>query len=254
MSDKKNKSVLLVDDEKDILEFFKVSLESSGFEVTSCQNGDRALELVKNKNFDLIILDLMMPGTDGFSVFKTLRSRAETVNVPVLIVSARAGMASSFLSIGADDFIAKPLESSTLIKKSKDLTRDKAILMADSPHVIQSVSKSLDKFAYIVDTVPDEESLVSQGKKNKYKSVIAHLSLIQSDPVKFRETIETELSFKNPSLIIYSDATVKGLETNDTVAIETEITRWKRAGVTVFYDSRTVLRPLGAVFKDLMMI
>jgi DNA-binding response OmpR family regulator len=244
------KKVLLVEDDLDALEVCKTFLEDEDFKVLPARDGETALSLLKTEKFDMVILDIILPKTDGFSVFKSIRSGEATGNLPILVVSGRTGMADTFISCGADGFLPKPVEKETLIQEVKEIVKPKALLMADSHSLVEKITKIFSKQGYAVTTVTDETELIKTGKSRKYKCVVAHLSKINSEPKKFQETVSGFLNHKDPTLVIYSDSSVKGLETSNTVAIEAEITKWTRAGVKNFYDSRVSLRPLSALLME----
>ena len=109
--------ILVVDDEKLIVKGIKFSLEQDGMEVTAAYDGEEALQTIKEKNFDLVVLDVMLPKMIGFDVCRTLREEGN--NVPVIILTAREEEADkvSGLEIGADDYITKPFSMRELIAR-----------------------------------------------------------------------------------------------------------------------------------------
>src|SRR5271170_2344505 len=100
--------ILIVEDEKRIQDFLSRGLESGGYAVDVAADGNTAIELVHSTEYDLIILDLMLPDTDGLTVLEKIRNRK--VNPPVLILSAREGVDDRVrgLELGADDYLVKP--------------------------------------------------------------------------------------------------------------------------------------------------
>ncbi|UNC90880.1 response regulator transcription factor [Candidatus Contubernalis alkaliaceticus] len=118
-----NKKVLIVDDEESILKLIQFNLEKSGFEVVTAEDGLRALELVKQNEPDLIILDIMLPGIDGIEVCRSLRK--EDINLPVLMLTAKEDEIDKILGleIGADDYMTKPFSVRELIARVKALLR-----------------------------------------------------------------------------------------------------------------------------------
>ena len=110
--------ILIIEDEVSIAELEKDYLELSGFEVEIENDGDRGLQRSLTENFDLILLDLMLPGTDGFEICKQIRS---TRNTPVIIVSAKKDDIDKIrgLGLGADDYITKPFSPSELVARVK---------------------------------------------------------------------------------------------------------------------------------------
>ena len=114
--------VLTIDDDAAMTELIALLLRSYGLEVISANEGERGLELARSEKPDLIMLDLTMPGIDGWQVCKTIRSFSK---VPVIVLSALDDPAiiSSALDAGADDYMVKPVPSSVLIAHINNLTR-----------------------------------------------------------------------------------------------------------------------------------
>ncbi|MCC8150868.1 MAG: response regulator transcription factor, partial [Lachnospiraceae bacterium] len=110
--------ILIIEDEEAIADLEKDYLELSGFEVELEYDGTRGLERALNENFDMYILDLMLPGTDGFEICKRIR---ETKNIPILMVSAKKDDIDKIrgLGLGADDYVTKPFSPSELVARVK---------------------------------------------------------------------------------------------------------------------------------------
>lgn len=110
--------ILIIEDEEAIADLEKDYLELSGFEVEIQNNGDVGLKEALSKDFDLIILDLMLPGMDGFEVCKRIRDEK---NVPILMVSAKKDDIDKIrgLGMGADDYMTKPFSPSELVARVK---------------------------------------------------------------------------------------------------------------------------------------
>ena len=122
-------NILLVEDEENLHEALKLNLELEGYEITSAYDGNEALQAIKDEYFDLIIMDVMLPGIDGISVTENIRLHNN--EVPILILSARTTSADRVLGLkkGADDYMAKPfnleellLRVDKLILKNKKIT------------------------------------------------------------------------------------------------------------------------------------
>ena len=113
---------LTIDDDSSMTELLGLLLRSHGMEVIPCNSGTKGIELARTENPDIIILDLMMPGIDGWEVCKKLRT---FTRVPIAILSALDDPAviSTALDAGADDYMVKPIPSSVLIAHINTLTR-----------------------------------------------------------------------------------------------------------------------------------
>ncbi|MBF0318178.1 MAG: response regulator [Nitrospirae bacterium] len=127
------KKVIVVDDEKDIVELISYNLAKEGFHVTSSFNGEDGLNKIKAQRFDLIILDLMLPGIQGIDLCKTLKSSEETAAVPIIMVTAKSEEFDKVLGLemGADDYITKPFSIRELLARVKAVlrrTQEKAAL------------------------------------------------------------------------------------------------------------------------------
>ncbi len=110
--------ILIVEDEESIADLEKDYLELSGFEVELEHDGTKGLERALNEDFDMYILDLMLPGVDGFEICKKIR---ETKNTPILMVSAKKDDIDKIrgLGLGADDYVTKPFSPSELVARVK---------------------------------------------------------------------------------------------------------------------------------------
>lgn len=120
-NDKKNR-ILIVDDDEHICELLKLYLQRDGYDAEYCCDGDSALAEFGANAYDAVVLDVMMPGTDGFGVLSELRKSS---NVPVIMLSARGEPTDriSGLNCGADDYITKPFEPQELIARLRAVLR-----------------------------------------------------------------------------------------------------------------------------------
>ncbi|SDJ90179.1 two component transcriptional regulator, winged helix family [Ferrimonas sediminum] len=120
--------ILLVEDDLDLCELLTELLQMEGFELTSSQNGREGLELALKQEFDLLLLDVMLPEMNGFEVLKSLRQHSQ---LPVLMLTARGDDIDRVvgLEIGADDYLPKPFNDRELVARIKAIlrrTHDKA--------------------------------------------------------------------------------------------------------------------------------
>jgi DNA-binding response OmpR family regulator len=114
----KKKKILLVDDEKAILNILKIKLRVSGYDIVTATGGQEALDLIDSASPDIMLLDIMMPGIDGFEVLKKMHTISP---LPVIAFSAGPENAQKAMSLGANDFIAKPFDVDLLVNKIKVL-------------------------------------------------------------------------------------------------------------------------------------
>lgn len=141
--------ILIVEDEESIAELEKDYLELSGFDVEIENSGDVGLERALNEEFDLLILDLMLPEVDGFEICRKVRS---TKNTPILMVSAKKDDIDKIrgLGLGADDYITKPFSPSELVARVKaHLTRYERLIGSNmvENEIIEIRGLKIDKTA-----------------------------------------------------------------------------------------------------------
>jgi DNA-binding response OmpR family regulator len=117
--------VLVVEDEPHIRDLVALHLRLDGWTIDTCGHGDEALRLIQSKPFDLIVLDLMLPGLDGLTILKALRREKVNGDVPVLLLTARREEADKVLGLmsGADDYLTKPFGVRELVARANALTR-----------------------------------------------------------------------------------------------------------------------------------
>lgn len=115
------KSILIIDDEKDIVDAISYNLAKEGYQVSKSFDGLTGLEAAKQKMPDLIILDLMLPMMSGIELFKLLKKDKNTENIPVIMLSAKGEESDKVLGLelGADDYITKPFGMKELIARTK---------------------------------------------------------------------------------------------------------------------------------------
>ncbi|APU96517.1 MULTISPECIES: response regulator transcription factor [Sphingobacterium] len=179
MSSSKQK-ILIVDDEKDILDLIAFNLNREGYQVSTAQNGEEAINVAKQVNPDLIILDVMMPKMDGIEACRIMRAMPEFKSTFMVFLTARSEEYSEIAGfhVGADDYIAKPIKPRALMSRINAILRRNASEESDA-----SVQDKIE----IADLVIDRDSfLVYKGEQ---KIVLAKkefelLYLLASKPNK----------------------------------------------------------------------
>lgn len=143
--------VLVVDDDVHILQILKLYLIKDGYEVTTCENGDEALYLALDPGVGIVILDVMLPGMDGWEVLKNIRKSS---TVPVIMLTAKGDTNDRIngLDCGADDYIVKPFEPKELLARVKAVLRRTAAAPEEVRTVtIGNTQISIDNYSVFID-------------------------------------------------------------------------------------------------------
>jgi two-component system, OmpR family, alkaline phosphatase synthesis response regulator PhoP len=127
-------TILVVDDDEDILVLLDHNLSREGYEVVQVASGEEALEQVRRAPPDLVLLDLMLPGIGGLDLCKVLRGDGRTLNIPIIIVSAKGDETDVItgLELGADDYVIKPFSVRLLLARVRAVLRRKGREPADA--------------------------------------------------------------------------------------------------------------------------
>lgn len=173
--DTKNRTILIADDEPDILEIIGFNLQSEGYHVISAKNGNEAIEQAKIHKPDLIILDVMMPGKNGFEVCKLLRQHLDFQDTIIVFLTALNDDITEIkgLETGGDDYINKPISPNVLISRVNALFRR---IIKESGSILQIGDLSIDREKYIV-TSKNEEIILARKE-------FELLALLASKPAK----------------------------------------------------------------------
>jgi two-component system alkaline phosphatase synthesis response regulator PhoP len=120
-----SKKIIVVDDEEDIVQMLRYNLQKEGYDVTTALNGAEALMLARQQQYDLVLLDVMMPEIDGFVVCRRMRAMPAYGSTPIMFLTARAGEIDQILGLelGADDYIQKPISPRVLMARVKTVLR-----------------------------------------------------------------------------------------------------------------------------------
>jgi two-component system phosphate regulon response regulator PhoB len=117
--------ILVVEDEEDILELIRYTLEKEGYLVTVAMSGEDAVRLARVNNFDIILLDLMLPQIDGLEVCKLFKRDSKTENIPIMMLTAKSSESDIItgLELGADDYMTKPFSPKVLVARIRTVLR-----------------------------------------------------------------------------------------------------------------------------------
>ena len=172
--------ILVVDDEVSVLKTVRAYLEQEGFNVASAADSQTALELARTFQPDLVILDVMLTGMDGFSVLRELRRESE---VYVLMLTARAGEVDRVvgLELGADDYLTKPFELEELLLRVNNLLQ--------KGKAIRGASGTADRFSF-------------GGHQIDFRSQIARLKSGEEVELSKKEAMLLQLLVNHPNEVV----------------------------------------------------
>ena len=123
------KKIVLIEDDTDLFALLKYNLDKEGFAIAGSQTGKGAIELCRRERPDLVILDIMLPDSDGLEICKGLRNHSELANVPIIFLTARVSETDRILGLelGANDYIVKPFFVRELVARVKNQLRTQAV-------------------------------------------------------------------------------------------------------------------------------
>ena len=168
--------VLLVEDDRNLRGFLRKAFREEGYAIDECDSGDAAVERALRRPYDVIVLDLMLPGLDGFSVVEELRRRS--VLTPVLMLTARDEVQSRVqgLEAGADDYLSKPFDLSELMARVHALIRRAELRHRDTTLAVGDVTldplkRAANRAGKAIDLSPREFSLLEFLMRNAGRTV-----------------------------------------------------------------------------------
>lgn len=169
--------ILIVDDEPSITEFVSYAMQKEGYQTEVASNGEEALEKIEQEHFDLFILDIMLPGIDGYELCRRIRSK---MNTPILFLSAKDSELNKVvgLELGADDYLAKPFGVRELLARTRALLRRSQASEESSSSEVTAGGITLNEDAHTaqgdkgpIDLTPREFELLSCLMHNAGKVV-----------------------------------------------------------------------------------
>lgn len=199
--------ILIVDDIQANLDVLEVKLNLHYYEVLTTNRGKKAIEMAKNEHPDLIILDIMMPDLDGFEVCKALKADPETVNIPVIMLTALSDREHKLkgLEAGAEDFLSKPIQDRALLTRIKSLIRAK-MTMDESLFRSKLSEKISGTESVALHDVKIDRALIFLCSANKaeVKNILRALERDALDLQSFKcfSELEAALTIHKPELIM----------------------------------------------------
>ncbi len=160
-----NVKIMVIEDDPVIAGFLQTGLKYEGYEVTVCQEGNRGLDLLRKETFHLLILDLMLPDTDGFEICRRLRDGGSGISILMLTVRNEVSDRVKGLNSGADDYLTKPFDFSELLARIRALLRRRGKLRKQprlevGDILLDTETREVLRKGYSVNLTPTEFSLL----------------------------------------------------------------------------------------------
>ena len=187
--------ILIVDDEPPIRRLLRTSLGAHGYQVLEAEDGPSALALIRRNAVDLLVLDLGLPGMDGFEVIRQLRESGSSTPIIVLSVRGDEGGKVKALDLGADDYVTKPFGIDELLARVRAALRHRLQQEGERP-VFKSGDLSVDLVRRIV-TVRDREVKLTPREYDLLRLLIAHAGKVLTHKFIMREVwgAETDVQY-----------------------------------------------------------
>ena len=177
--------ILVIEDEKMVAELIQAKLEREGFEVHAALDGFQGLEDVSRVKPDLIILDVLLPGIDGFHIYKKIKANPVISEIPILVMTGRGAMRDTFEEAGVDTFLVKPFDPEELVSAVKKLlarhvkserSGKVALIAGTDPEKLRVMRKQLRQEKYTVELASDGTEALDKALK-----LIPELFVVQFD-------------------------------------------------------------------------
>jgi DNA-binding response OmpR family regulator len=184
-------NILVVEDDRKIADFVHKGLLEEGFTVSLCRNGDEGYSMARHGEFDVLVLDIMLPGRDGLSILRNLREQNNTI--PVILVTARAELNERLegLNLGADDYLAKPFFVEELVARIHAVTRrvngDQLTQISSGGMTVNLITREVRRGEATVELTAREFSLLemlmrSPGRVYTRTQILEHVWGYDFDP------------------------------------------------------------------------
>ncbi|SDE18652.1 DNA-binding response regulator, OmpR family, contains REC and winged-helix (wHTH) domain [Bacillus wiedmannii] len=217
-------TILVLEDDITIRSFITLNMKRAGFNVLETDTGEKALELLEHHNVDIVILDVMLPGIDGFRVCKSIRKNNEDIGIIILTALVQEKDQVHGLTIGADDYIKKPFSIIELVARVQSLLRriqknkKDLKLIHSGPFQLNLLLGELYRDELVIDLTPTEHIILRYLMENSMKPIsrnellnkiwginyVGNTKVIDVNINRLRQKIETSPS--NPEFLL----TVRG--------------------------------------------
>ncbi|HWY16987.1 MAG TPA: response regulator transcription factor [Rhizomicrobium sp.] len=187
--------VLVVDDEPPIRRFLRTSLSSQGYQVIEAEDGPSAREILRQNTVDVLVLDLGLPGLDGFEIIKQLRESGSTL--PIIVLSSRTDEAGKVraLDLGADDYVTKPFGMDELLARLRAALRHRLQQQGERP-IFRVDDLAVDLVRRVV-TVHEHEVKLTPREYDLLRTLVAHAGKVLTHRFLMREVwgSETDVAY-----------------------------------------------------------
>ncbi len=187
--------VLVVDDEPPIRRFLRTSLSSHGYQVIEAEDGPSAREILRQNTADVLVLDLGLPGLDGFEIIKQLRESGSTL--PIIVLSSRTdeGGKVRALDLGADDYVTKPFGMDELLARLRAALRHRLQQQGERP-IFRVDDLAVDLVRRVV-TVQEREVKLTPREYDLLRTLVAHAGKVLTHRFLMREVwgSETDVAY-----------------------------------------------------------
>lgn len=231
--------ILIVDDVPANVKLLEAKLASEYYDVLTAKDGYEALEMAKKHKPDIILLDVMMPGIDGFETCKLLKQDVDIAHIPVVMVTALSEKSDRLkgLEVGADDFLTKPINDMALFARVKSLVRIKVLLdelrLRDKTNMQMGISSTDNSFLsdvsgakillvdddqvqgkqinaklsemYKVDWVQESEKVMAAAMEGNYDMILMSTALSDIDGLRLASQIKSQEEIRNVPLLVLVD-------------------------------------------------
>ena len=233
--------VLVVDDLLPNVKLLEAKLTNEYFEVITATDGPTAIELVKSQSPDIVLLDVMMPGMDGFEVCRAIKGELESMHIPVVMVTALSDVADRVrgLEAGADDFLTKPVDDTALFARVRSLVRLKmlmdewrlreqtsekfGVLSGETPIMLEDATRArvlivedneisarrlrsvLEQDSHEITLESSIEAAFDIAKSAEYELVVVDLRLKGQDALRFCSKLRSEEKTRYTPVLLVAD-------------------------------------------------
>lgn len=217
-----NTSILVVDDEELNRDILSRRLTREGYAVTVADSGKEALDMLHLERYDLVLLDIMMPGIDGYEVLKRIRSEPVLHDTPVIMVTALGDESSikRCLALGATDYVGKPFELTFLKSRIRqaihalsnlrrthtatDAPTATVLVVEDDEENRDLLVRRLSKFGYTVHSAGSGVEALSMINKQTYDLILLDIMMVQMDGYQTLQKIRSREALKDTPIIMIS--------------------------------------------------